>query len=360
MKPSRRAAFTLLELLMVVAIVGILVAMLGPTASHAWKATNLGRCQINLKRIYDAFNTRRADLGLTHFVESPRTAQDWPALLLADYLENRSEALTCPEAENPFTGFGTSLKLGDIVFEIYKSWDSYLYDIPLDSDFIFVGPGRDNPASAGWKEYQIEDQRTGGDYSTDHKDICVEIQWVSGRPVKIYFSPHHSGHGYRFKFKIKDEMIFESYDSGESPSVIGTSMDLKSSGVSTCDYGMSRGCYEVIGRTVPVPDSKLFFILDYPQSVADYVQPVGGDDWKRFFVVDPKQNPAIGTYAWQPPAGFEEFTWKQVTALRHFRKANVLFCDGHVEALGVTPEDDPAYLEGKHLRAENPLWRYGG
>jgi prepilin-type N-terminal cleavage/methylation domain-containing protein/prepilin-type processing-associated H-X9-DG protein len=358
MKAARQRGFTLIELLVVVTIVVVLVAMLGPLAGQAWRVTNMSRCQVNLKRIYDAFNTRRADLRAVHFVDNTTTAAEWPALLLP-YLENRKEPLTCPEAENPWADFGTSLKLGDIVFEIYKSWGNYLYDIPLDSDFIFVGPGRDNPASAGWKEYQIEDQRTGGDYSSDHKDICVEIQWVSGRPVKIYFSPHHSGHSYRFKFRIKDEIIFENYNSDDS-SMIGTTMDLSAFGVSTCDYGMSRGCYEVTGRTVPVPDGKLFFILDYPQSVADYMDPVGGDDWKRFFVVDPQQNPAVGTYTWQPPPGYEDFSWRQVTALRHFRKANVLFCDGHVESLGIDALDDAAYLDGRHLLATNPLWRQGG
>jgi prepilin-type processing-associated H-X9-DG protein len=123
------------------------------------------------------------------------------------------------------------------------------------------------------------------------------------------------------------------------------------------DYGLSRGSYETVRGRVQGVDGKLFFILDYPLSVADYMA-LGGDDWKRFFVVDPAYNPVIGPYQWLPPSACEEWTWQQVTALRHFEKANVLFCDGHVETLGIDPLDERDLRGNRHLRVDCPLWRY--
>jgi len=309
---------------------------------------------LNLHHIYDAQCTWRADRGVAHFATGP----DWVDTVLP-YLEGRAEVLRCPESDNPWSGSETTLTLGDIAFEIYTGYDrtNYLYDIPLDAAFINIVPPTVNPASEGWKEYQIEDQQTGGDYETDKRDIVVEIRFIAGRPVSIYFSPSVGGHGYGFKFKIKDEIIYDNYDSGDS-SMIRTTMPLVSYGIRTSDYGMSRGSYETSTATVPKPDGKMFFILDYPVSVADYMELVGGDEWRRFFVVDPAYNPVIGAYQWQPPPGCETWTWQQVTALRHFEKANVLFCDGHVETLGIAPLDELTLRENRHLRADCPLWRY--
>jgi prepilin-type processing-associated H-X9-DG protein/prepilin-type N-terminal cleavage/methylation domain-containing protein len=354
MKPTRFSAFTLVELLVVIVILSLLMALLVPVARSVLRACNLTRCQVNLRHLYEGQCTWRADQGGTHFATGP----DWADAVLP-YLEGRKEVLRCPESDNPWSESDTTLTLGDVAFEIYTnhSRTDYKYDIPLDSDFIHVESPTDHPENEGWKEYQIEDQQTGGDHEEDHKDIVVEIQFVAGRPVNIYFSPNHSGHGFGFKFKIGGEIIYDNYDSGDT-SMIPSTMDLRPYGVRTSDYGMSRGSYERSTATVPKPDGKLFFILDYPLSVADYMEPTGGDEWKRFFVVDPAYNPVIGAYQWQPPPDCEGWTWRQVTALRHFEKANVLFCDGHVETLGIDPLDVRALLENRQLRADCPLWRY--
>jgi len=114
------------------------------------------------------------------------------------------------------------------------------------------------------------------------------------------------------------------------------------------NYGLSRGaCLDKDGRIVPVPDPKLFFILDYPRPIADYTafnDEVPDTNYFNQIFISPAPPPP----AWTPPPGLENYTWQEVQALRHFGKANVLFCDGHIESLG--PED---------LWPNNPLWRYG-
>jgi prepilin-type processing-associated H-X9-DG protein len=123
------------------------------------------------------------------------------------------------------------------------------------------------------------------------------------------------------------------------------------------DYAVSAGvALTTDGQAVPRVDPKQIFIIDYypPAPVADYT---GGKDdmkgtWNLYFFEDPQEwlqeNAAYGT------------EWKPFQALRHFGKANVLFCDGHVEPLGLVPEDDMARTQNRYLYATNPLWQFRG
>ena len=115
------------------------------------------------------------------------------------------------------------------------------------------------------------------------------------------------------------------------------------------DYAINLGTYSRRdGSTVTGVDGKLFYVLDYGgwDLVANYT--TGSlDPWHKYFISSPRgQSDAIK--AWQ--AAFPgEGDWKGWQALRHFGKANVLFCDGHIESLG------PEELEQSDLQ-----WTYQG
>jgi len=109
-----------------------------------------------------------------------------------------------------------------------------------------------------------------------------------------------------------------------------------------CDYGMSKGWYSARTAEVNRIDPKLIYVLDFPKKIANFTDDNDSeaDRWDKYFFTDP--------IPWQQSWGSEGANWRRSQALRHFGQANVLFCDGHIEALG------PA-----ELGPLSPLWLYG-
>jgi len=95
MARSRRKAFTLVELLIVIVILGLLVAMLVPSLRGVWQRYGMTRCQTNLAHIYQAFRLRAADEAMG--VAQAYAVATWTTALLP-YLENDAGQLVCPEA----------------------------------------------------------------------------------------------------------------------------------------------------------------------------------------------------------------------------------------------------------------------
>ena len=96
MKQTRVHAFTLLELLVVIIIIGILVAMLIPSLQGAWRRYNMTRCETNLFHISQALGVIRAKE--TQGSTDRWLVSSWPGFLLP-YVEGRGETFLCPEAD---------------------------------------------------------------------------------------------------------------------------------------------------------------------------------------------------------------------------------------------------------------------
>ena len=107
-------------------------------------------------------------------------------------------------------------------------------------------------------------------------------------------------------------------------------------------------------QDVPRIDAKLFLLLDYPKRLANYN--IDGEDYgqgDKYFITDPD--------AWKATYDPNNtgMDWTQYQALRHFKMANVLFCDGHIELLPYmysTIEEEHAC---EYLYQDSPLWVYG-
>ncbi|MGB2795921.1 MAG: prepilin-type N-terminal cleavage/methylation domain-containing protein [Phycisphaerae bacterium] len=94
MARSRRKAFTLVELLVVIVILSLLMALLVPSLRGVWQRYNMTRCQSNLFHIYQAFRLRAADEAMGAKEAYPVAA--WPTVL-APYLENDASQFRCME-----------------------------------------------------------------------------------------------------------------------------------------------------------------------------------------------------------------------------------------------------------------------
>lgn len=93
MRARGRSAFTLAELLIVIAIIAVLAAMIGLSVTNAFKAGELTRCAANLHHLSQALSVRRSDS-----LESTRPEMKvahWPIQLLP-YVDFRKEVLICP------------------------------------------------------------------------------------------------------------------------------------------------------------------------------------------------------------------------------------------------------------------------
>jgi len=413
MERRRERAFTLLELMVVVAIIGILIALLMPGVSSAWDVARMTQCQSNLANLFKAHMSWLADRDAT----SEGTLNAGWAGTLKTYLEGKTSQLRCPSALIVSTGAGgggtgetggtnpgtvqdeaalgadeimimgqePDITLDDVTIGVTDSGGNLKYEIP-------IGP------SSYWTMYQswslpdgrlhIEsnldrDLSKGPDGRYKDDDFVFDVEYRGDRPAKVTIGycdgSANTSYGLYSDFRVNHQAIWDGqrfanmFALGHHGETVDLMKEMEKNGtisnkvirkmayacwtimsaskatLGATSYGLSRGSYhDWQGRYVARSDPKLFFILDYPKAVADYTD-IGdtlpdGPYWDRIFI-----DPAPPPEDWAPPPGLEDRTWEEVQALRHLGKANVLFCDGHVEALG--PED---------LGASNPLWRSTG
>lgn len=138
-RPLNSAAFTLIELLIVIAIIAILAAILMPALSAAQRRAQQAACINNLKQLTQA-NLMYVDdnhvwVGATNPVSSTYGG-DW-MLTMAGYYGNVTNVITCPTAPllpgttSTATGTAASAWLWSVGGLTY--WGSYAYNGWLES-----------------------------------------------------------------------------------------------------------------------------------------------------------------------------------------------------------------------------------
>jgi len=310
--PSRRdlrsgkGAFTLVELLIVIVILGLLLALLFPSLRGVWKRYNMTRCQTNLFHIYQAFRLRAADEAMDpNKVAYPVTA--WPGVFLP-YLENDASQFKCPEIEGdlptiipepnlrfyyPGKPWTTNLAEGPYVLKLsqtqYNNLTSLGYiverkTVPPELRVTYVPDSNPNLywyCSEDWHEPQT-------DY--DFEDIRVKVVNDGKGKVTMEF---FKGVGYAAQLCDEEGKILVD------PVTTGATYTYEAN--AEASYGMNMNA-----RTVGGAGGKIL-VLDYLLLVASTT-----DLWTdKFF--DPST----------PPSGVPRFA-------RHFGQANVLFSDGSV------------------------------
>ena len=89
---KRQNAFTLVELLVVVAIIGILIALLLPAVQSARESARTVTCANNLKNLGIAYHGFMANANVA---ETNSLTTDWK-VALQPYLEQQNKMLMCP------------------------------------------------------------------------------------------------------------------------------------------------------------------------------------------------------------------------------------------------------------------------
>ena len=386
-RPATRA-FTLMELMMVMAILVILLALAVPGATRVWSTLASTQCQQHLVMIFQAQTAWRVDSG-----GQTLCGKSWAGKLLP-YLERREDIFRCPSAadvvlrvpeanagrnvasESPAQPPGSERLESAFEIQVYRQ-EGYgagaggdasgsgarrelAYTIPLDSHPWVRRTGQGNAIL-----YEVDDEGAAGgaDRPITCDDIRFLISYENGWPRSLQVleqsckvSPYKK---FAYDFLVNGEVLVsdwvrhvgESYDLARSDQAgvtesgaAATPQAGRGGGTLTrylivpSDYGLSKGTYLLPSSIRDSMDPRLAMVLDYPKALAEYTGD-GGDEWKwdKYFIENPRR--------WKKEWGDTGEDWGEYQALRHFGRANILFCDGHVESLG--PED---------LRPGRALW----
>ena len=405
MAKIRRAAFTLIELMLVIAIVGVLVAMMLPTVAQAWKLAAMTKCQVNLNRMWTAQNLRRADKDQQLFT----TGGAWPAML-APYLELNADVFKCPLGPDrpellpmvttdsqPYGDAGAvadrpasstvsekprGFTLGDLTFRMYAKMDdlagkhygvgTYLGTVFLDGGFGVKKVDKGNGVTyIGVDDRMFFDDKNYG--SVDYTDVQINVtmngQYI--RSIEFLDSDFKTGGSYsniRFEVWLAGEMLSGDFvkdlgmivgpDTNTGPASSGAgSGSANTEGVrgaaqagslnelaaiKSFDYALNKGSYLILDRWLGEVDPRAIFLMDYGKSIANYSNK-SPDAWSLYFT-----SPEALWMANPVNVSFlkQGESWLKYTALRHFDMANVLFCDGHIETLGADALSEKSDLWG--------------
>lgn len=333
--PIARRAFTIPEVLAVVAIAIIMLALLMPALNKSKRSANIALCGNNMKNIHQGFKNAETDRKMGSGKET--RAFGWQGRLLP-YMQHQSKIFICPEDDEIGTG-GGDRGMGDIYLAVYNSYpNGYLYNM----EFV-VGPFTrridkttpDAEIESTWyrnagqmKGYRdslpengyilgFEDLRPdGGDL--DFEDVIFQVE---EKPEGVEITFLYDGAGYKFDLVSRTEGVVWKELDNSGQTTPGTSAIVDTAPAS---YGMNVS----IGQIVKYQSGGHIFMLDYERSTAD-----GGagqiDPWSDWAKED---RPGVPKFA------------------RHYDRANVFFYDGHMETL------DPALFDPKFAEYRRDYW----
>jgi prepilin-type N-terminal cleavage/methylation domain-containing protein/prepilin-type processing-associated H-X9-DG protein len=124
MKPRREfkvnpQAFSLIELLVVVAILGILCTMAFSPSSAKYQRAKKQLCEANLEKIYVAMQLYASDFGGWTPTATNATTSETPLAALVPHYTADTDVFICPGGRDDKLASGANLKQGKISYAYY-------------------------------------------------------------------------------------------------------------------------------------------------------------------------------------------------------------------------------------------------
>jgi len=327
MRPDEKRGFTLAEMMVVVAIIGLLVAILTPMLNNAIAYQRYVGCANNLEKLGQAYATMYSTRRMNGLTGIGTLGSGWPKMF-QPYVSGSISVLCCPSVG--LKGGMEQASLDQYYNEVYigENYQGAMALSESDSPFVWKlsqtqfdvflsTPGHGKgynytgykpDSNPGVYYYMLEDNawRGGGDmdfwdvnYKVETDGINITITVVPGFTVYIHNLTHGTGPGK--KILIADTMRKK-----------GQTVEIPGKGIAT--YGINT----VADQMEPGEGGKIL-LMDY-----DFVTAAGS----RY---DETGNRAKQlNERWRPdpndPTGPLKFA-------RHMRKCNVLFTDGSVRLM---------------------------
>jgi prepilin-type N-terminal cleavage/methylation domain-containing protein/prepilin-type processing-associated H-X9-DG protein len=347
---TRKQAFTLSELMVVVGLIGLLVAFLTPFVTGAYDVQRRVYCANNLEKLGQAYATRASEGSAT-------TAAGWTAGL-SPYVGGSRSVFFCPKDPNPQVDNGELLN--NIFLECYASggindasrvtWRVYFNEGGITSHDYAPWVWKLSSAQYAMRpalvaQFKTQVPRRGIPYQSDGNpntwyivwedqgykpgagdedfyDLNAKIELVGN---DVYITPVDNSSGYNFSLAMTSD--------GQRTAIMG---DMKQytnvrtriaglSGGSSTSYGINS----VVDKLMPM--SRKALILDYGHTIAL------GSGYEENFSLGEQQNQLA---AWQ---GDPNRPGQPVIWARHFKQINALFADGSV-VLTAPQQINPNFL----------------